>query len=320
MTSIDWIEGDRIKSGRLYLLSKFLEENITVIDAGARGGLKAYDASADYYKSIVQIGERLNYIGFEPDQVECDALNAEYAAHKASFQFVPLGLSDEPADMTMRFLADQPASGTTREMDLSEAEKLTVELPSLELATREASFVRLDDWLVENAAGPVDLYKLDIEGSEPNAIRGSAKTLEDVRVVLCEVGFNDAQPSHFNQVDSLLREQEFTLWRLGNMIHHRLFSDCYRSKNRVEVNFYNADIIEHPDPGGMLFQAYGYWVKNDLIHHEPESVQRAIRDAILVEACGFSDLAGNILAKRGDLPFDLDKVYAKVEERSKTLV
>lgn len=194
-------------------------------------------------------------------------------------------------------------------MGIEDTRKLTCPLPALEVASREESFVRLDDWMNENAIGRADFLKLDVEGSEVHVLRGAEKTLGDVRVVLSEVNFNDWIPSHFSQVDSLLRENGFLLWRLGNLIHHRLYSDLYRSRGRVEVSFYNSTMTEHADPGGMLFQGYGYWIKTDLVHKPPSSVQQALRDAILAEACGFSDLAGTLLSKCDSLPFDLDKVY-----------
>jgi hypothetical protein len=46
---------------------------------------------------------------------------------------------------------------------------------------------RLDDVLEERAVGAVDLLKIDVEGSEPEVLRGATRSLERTRHVICEI-------------------------------------------------------------------------------------------------------------------------------------
>jgi FkbM family methyltransferase len=50
------------------------------------------------------------------------------------------------------------------------------------------SVQQLDDWLAEHDVDCVDLMKIDVEGFEPNVIKGAAKCIQQgkVRAILCE--------------------------------------------------------------------------------------------------------------------------------------
>ena len=57
-----------------------------------------------------------------------------------------------------------------------------------EIRKREVQTVTLDSFLMERQVGPVDLVKLDIEGTEAQALRGMAVTLRrDRPSIVCEV-------------------------------------------------------------------------------------------------------------------------------------
>ena len=77
--------------------------------------------------------------------------------------------------------------------------------------TSSIDTVPLDDFLAEQAIGPVDFIKMDIQGAELEALQGAAKALESVLVIVCEVEFvplYEGQPL-FGEVDTFLRSRGF---------------------------------------------------------------------------------------------------------------
>ena len=81
-----------------------------------------------------------------------------------------------------------------------------------ELCRREVRTVTLDSFLEGHEAGPVDLVKLDIEGTEAQALRGMAVTLrKDRPSIVCEVLPGDKRGE---ELEALLRPLGYNFFHL----------------------------------------------------------------------------------------------------------
>lgn len=84
----------------------------------------------------------------------------------------------------------------------------------------EVQLVALDEWIVENGVGDIDVVKLDLQGHELHALRGAEKTLKSkVKIVYTEVEFLRVYEENclMFEVESYLRALGFDLFQLYNL-------------------------------------------------------------------------------------------------------
>jgi FkbM family methyltransferase len=82
--------------------------------------------------------------------------------------------------------------------------------------TTEVNLIRLDEWAAREDVREVDLLKLDIQGSELDALIGAEELLASVRCILTEVHFypNYEGAPLLAEVWNHLRERGFSLYQL----------------------------------------------------------------------------------------------------------
>lgn len=82
--------------------------------------------------------------------------------------------------------------------------------------TTEVNLIRLDEWAATEGLRDVDLLKLDIQGSELDALIGAGELLSGVRCILSEVHFyaNYEGAPLLAELWSYLRERGFSLYQL----------------------------------------------------------------------------------------------------------
>jgi FkbM family methyltransferase len=83
----------------------------------------------------------------------------------------------------------------------------------------------LDDFIHENSIEQVDLLKLDLQGSELQALSGASKALSEgkIKCILCEIMFRpqyELQPSASAILRELMENHDFTLFNLYQLHHH----------------------------------------------------------------------------------------------------
>jgi len=172
---------------------RLLPEGGVALDGGANRGIYACAFAA-------RVGPGGQVLAFEPEPGARAELLANLALN--GFSHVTVGeaaLSDAPGEVAL-----DVSGGSVRASiawDLGHGEMLSVKATTIDRAVAEAGLARLD------------LVKLDIEGAEPQALRGARETLARLRPVLAVeiVGRAD-----FEEIAGFLAGFGYAPWRFGD--------------------------------------------------------------------------------------------------------
>jgi FkbM family methyltransferase len=148
---------------------KYLKPGMTFVDVGANVGYYTLLAA-----SLVGRGGRV--LAFEPSPYAFDRLIKTIERNGlAQVEAFQSGLGDAAGELQL-FMPREPGNHTPSMVPNGEGRPLNV------------AVYRLDDWLAEHEVTRVDLMKIDVEGFEPNVVRGAAEFIErgKVRAILCE--------------------------------------------------------------------------------------------------------------------------------------
>jgi FkbM family methyltransferase len=150
-------------------------------------------------------------VGFEPNQAECDKLNA---LHMKGSRYLPYFVGDG-REATF-YLCSSPMTSSIYEpnMPLLSKFNLLAELTT-PVSKTPCQTKRLDD--ITEIAG-IDLLKIDVQGAELDVIRGGEQRLKDTVMIVTEVEFVEMYKGQalFGDIDTELRRQGFTLHLLGS--------------------------------------------------------------------------------------------------------
>jgi FkbM family methyltransferase len=145
--------------------------------------------------------------------------NCALSDHAGAQAFDILG-----ADPCSSLLPVQPESAFVgRQIDVSVKERLEVKLRTL------------DDLLTEEQwTGPIDLLKLDTQGTELQVLKGATRTLPAVRVVFVEVSFRSLYEGDalFPEVHEFLSAAGFRFYSI-----HEVFRDANRELLQADAVF-----------------------------------------------------------------------------------
>src|SRR5215831_21394191 len=149
-------------------IKKYLKPGMTFVDVGANVG---------YYSLMAAslVGPRGRVLAFEPSPYAFARLKETIERNKLSqVHAVQLGLGDIANEA--RLFLPLPGNHSPSMVPNSGDRPITVGVR------------RLDDWLFEHEVDCVHLVKIDVEGFEPNVIKGAAKYISEgrVRAILCE--------------------------------------------------------------------------------------------------------------------------------------
>jgi FkbM family methyltransferase len=277
--------------------STHLDEPMVLVDVGCRWGF------ADTW---TQFGDRATVIGFDADGEECRELEAQYADEETDVRLVPaaLGAKAGPADL---YVTVFPACSSVYPPN----SEVMPRHPGLAIMRVEriekVDLVTLDDWMASEGLSRIDALKLDTQGSELDILWGASRALESVRVAEVEVEFNrlyEGQPL-FGDVDRLLREHGFELWRLEHLTHYGLEGADIGVELSDRQDYVGA--VDEPDKqyrapftarGGQLYFADAYFVRSGLVTGaDSPDWQQSLRDACIATAFGFMDLASLALER-----------------------
>jgi len=231
-----------------------------------------------------RIAPLVTIVGFEPDQVECDRLNA-LCADSARERYLPLALGAAVQDAELHVTFDPACSSL-----YAPIEALAERYPALQqIRLIEKQVIRLtplDHWWESERRPIVDFVKLDTQGSELDILRGAQAMLVDCAGCEIEVEFSPiyhGQPL-FTDVDTFMRAQGFVLWRLHELTH---YPECW----------------PRPREQGRLMWSSAVYLRDyrSLGTTDKEQRQRLVLAALL-EALDDHEAAKNCLASASQTP------------------
>lgn len=154
----------------------------------ARSGMFV-DVGANIGKTLldfVAAGVATRYIGFEPNVACARHLVELVAANRLErCRVVPAGLGDRNEVRALYLFGGETDPGASTRAGLR---------PDRIVGQRDVALYRLDDLGGLVGDEPIALIKIDVEGSELEALRGMERTVRDRRPwILCEVLDRDAQ-------------------------------------------------------------------------------------------------------------------------------
>jgi len=224
--------------------SELGDGSMLVADIGARFG-----AEASWYR----LRPLARVAGFEPDEVECDRLNARAAEGE---RFYPVALGRTPGRADLYVTAEPgcsslypPSKAVTDRYPHTRQRLLLQKVSSVEVST-------LDEWVSKTSTERIDFMKIDTQGSELDILIGAGAVLDDCLGVEVEVEFSplyDGQPV-FSDVDEHLRSRGFHLWHLNNPVHFTETSKPTPS-HRLGLIRYGAIEVLHETGAGRLMWA-----------------------------------------------------------------
>lgn len=269
--------------------------------------VRGLGANVGYFSLLAArcVGENGRVIAFEPSpRAAAHLAQTIERNHITQIQLEAKALGDERGELPL-FLHEEACHSPSL-------------VPQTGIALGTVPVVRLDDYLLQNGIEHIDLIKIDVEGFEPNVIRGLSHSLEkgEVDAILCELNdgwltFNHQSAAQLHQLIEgfgfkTARTKDYagshrnTLYLKAGVhleaassgaegdVDRLVFDHFFASQKHgvfIEVGAARPDFLSI----GALFRARGWRV----ISVEPNPVfcemHRAKDHEILQYACGASD-------------------------------
>jgi FkbM family methyltransferase len=191
----------------LALVHRILKPGMVVIDGGANIG----EITMAVAKGV---GESGKVFAFEPVKEFAEHLREHVAVNQFhNVEVSECGLSFEPGEAEI-FISDAPYRDGTHNDGLGSLFRRENSLGM----TNVIPITTLDAFISSNCVDQVDLVKLDIEGSELNALKGGINMLRKFApALIIEVGEVTCQTAGYEMLDliSFVREFGYSLYKIG---------------------------------------------------------------------------------------------------------
>ena len=212
----------------------FRDDPVTIVDVGARWG---FNTEWEVF------GKNLRVICFEPDEEECNRLNA---AAKPNVKYLPYALG-RAAGTAAFYETKLSASSGIYKTNMDYFSRLLNRENGAVVGETTINLVTLEEALRKLSVHAVDFIKLDVEGAELDVLMGAGKYLEGQEVigVLSEVRFQEEINGSpvFCQLDQFLRRYGF-----------RMFDLQYYHQSRHVLPY--PGLSDYRTPQGERFFAY----------------------------------------------------------------
>lgn len=259
--------------------------HIVGLDIGARGG---------FTSDLEPIAPGVDAIGFEPDQTECDRLNANASADRGgwrSLRYVPVAVG-QPGERTLNLYKKRGCTSL-----------LTANMELARDFAREDFFVlegqvpvqvtRMDDAAAQYDFAGAHFMKIDIQGAELEVFQTGPKlTSESLLCIRSEVEFAPLYQNQplFADIDAELRGKGFLFagfpelhaWRRGTEAKPDRWSGGLVPLS--EAQLIHGDVLYFRDPRAMADAT-------------PVEQDRLIALALLAFAYGHLDLCASLLTR-----------------------
>ena len=214
--------------------SAFRDDPITIVDVGARWG---------FNEEWKEFGESLRVYCFEPDEAECQRLNASAGAN---VRYLPFALAAGSGHGTLYHTQFSASTGLYR-TNWSYFSRLLNRDNAIVVKEETIQVTTLDEALRAAGVQSIDFLKLDVEGAELDVLLGAAHyvTLPSLIGVLSEFRFHEEINGCpvFSQLDAHLRKLGF-----------RLFDMHFSHQSRRVLPY--KGVADYWLPSGERFFAY----------------------------------------------------------------
>ena len=209
--------------GEVEKLKLFLKYEISnAVDAGANNGR--------YSESLLQTFNVKNLYLFEPSSTCYKTLISKFNKME-NIHIINKGLSENNEIKTFygEFDGDEGSSIYNRNLNYLNIE--FVELGNIDL-------IKFDTfWEEEINKEIIDLFKLDIEGNELSALKGSIQALESTKVVQFEFGGTSIDARNFLKIIFFFKELNFELFRMRPNSLIKITQYAEEEENFTHSNF-----------------------------------------------------------------------------------
>lgn len=224
----------------------FKQQPIGFMDIGARGGA---------HSVVEPLHSFVSYLGFELDQAECDALNADETLkkHWNQFEVLPYALAKEAGLRTLNILS---SPNNTSLLKLNEKfvqrysmhpDKWTM-VKECELTTTPLDHIMYD--LQQGFKQSGEIIKIDTQGTELEILQGARKLLSDRTVcIVAEAEFFQLykEQNVFSDMDQYLRTLGFSFY--GFLTQHTRSRRALNKKTNLgKERLFYADVVFFKDP------------------------------------------------------------------------
>ncbi len=205
-----------------HLLSSgaFRATPVRVIDGGSRWGVEGH-------WSI--FSEQVEVLAFEPDERECQRLNALYDGRPGYRQrLFPVALGRKKGRATL-YLARFPDSSSVLKNNEEFLGRFAMAHYVEQIGAVEVEVTDIDSLMAEHGIDYIDFMKLDVEGAELDVLKGAGKALSDSLLGLTiEVWFHQEHVGRplFSDIDAHLRHFGFTLFDFREVNRWRRKTQC----------------------------------------------------------------------------------------------
>jgi FkbM family methyltransferase len=265
-------------------LTAHLPDPVVALDAGCSGG---------FPPEWEELDEGVKLIGFDPNPEECERLVHQYAG-RAGVTLVQRGLGATRGPRAYRRLAFPMGSSLYNHADEWKRPLAYLDSWNEVQDIVEIELDTIDDWCRENGVDRIDVLKLDVQGHELEILRGAASRLADVRAVDVEVWLNPVLTGAplYGEIDGLLREHGFALWRLGDLAYYPVVGAEGAPGSTENLLPFGSEPVVAELPSGPLCWANARFVRSEIFDLDsslPWSVR--LRDAVIMNGLRLHDLA-----------------------------
>jgi len=98
------------------------------------------------------------------------------------------------------------------------------------------NLITLDDFCKEKKIKSIDLVKIDIEGSELNALKGFKKNIKKVKFFIIEHHYDSSLKKgyKFSELNEILLKNNFKLVHKNKLLYRKVFDYIYANKDLID--------------------------------------------------------------------------------------
>lgn len=230
------------------MFSDVYKSGIDFIDIGCSANLDA---------KWNQIVPMINYIGFDPNEKECDSLRSKNTAYKTK-RFLPYAISGSTGSQTL-YKTKSMYCYSLLKPNYRWLKRFSCYELFEEAGSEEVNTTTINS-LVDKENICCDVMKMDSQGVEMPILKSATKILPGVICIDCETGFIDnyENESLFSDVDVFLRAQNFLMFdiKINRISYNNKFSAFGKHQPLWCNSLWMKNYLETDNSGLNRIQAF----------------------------------------------------------------